>query len=68
MLTSFSATACLQAAISSNGDLFMWGRGDSGQLGLGDNRARSMPTLVQGSTVVHPGEQDVLFFTGFLSA
>ena len=42
------------AAVTEDGDLFMWGRGDSGQLGLGDGRARWRPTAVKGFQVVHP--------------
>mmetsp|Transcript_8992 Transcript_8992/g.15604 ORF Transcript_8992/g.15604 Transcript_8992/m.15604 type:complete len:661 (+) Transcript_8992:155-2137(+) len=42
------------AAISSSGDLYMWGRGDSGQLGLGDVRPKWSPTIVKDFTVVHP--------------
>lgn len=30
-------------------------RGDNGQLGLGDDRTRSMPTLLPGFRAVHPG-------------
>ena len=32
----------------------MWGRGDSGQLGLGDERARLRPTLMKAFKVIHP--------------
>jgi len=42
------------AAITEDGHLFMWGRGDSGQLGLGDMLGRRWPTLVHGFSVVHP--------------
>mmetsp|Transcript_26924 Transcript_26924/g.58797 ORF Transcript_26924/g.58797 Transcript_26924/m.58797 type:complete len:634 (+) Transcript_26924:184-2085(+) len=42
------------AAITATGDLYVWGRGDSGQLGLGDARARSKPTLMKDYIVVHP--------------
>ena len=42
------------AAVTEDGDLFLWGRGDSGQLGLGDARARWRPTLLKGFQVVHP--------------
>lgn len=40
--------------ITSSGQLFVWGRGDSGQLGLGDARNKWRPTLLKGYTVVHP--------------
>jgi E3 ubiquitin-protein ligase HERC2 len=36
------------AAISSNGELFTWGRGDMGQLGHGDTQSHSKPKQVQG--------------------
>eukprot|EP00798_Chlamydomonas_sp_ICE-L_P023798 gene23798-9361_t len=42
------------AAVSSTGGLYLWGRGDCGQLGLGDNRAKWKPTLMRNFTVVHP--------------
>lgn len=42
------------AAITASGDLYIWGRGDSGQLGLGDMRSRSRPTLLREYVVVHP--------------
>lgn len=38
------------------GDLYMWGRGDSGQLGMNDNRAKWKPTLLREFVIVHPGE------------
>lgn len=44
------------AAVTVIGDLYMWGRGDSGQLGLGDVRAKWKPTLVKELVVVHPGK------------
>lgn len=34
---------CLGA--SKGGDLYVWGRGDSGQLGLGDRESKQIPTL-----------------------
>ena len=34
------------AAITANGDLYIWGAGSSGQLGLGDNTSRNSPTIV----------------------
>ena len=36
------------AAVSEGGDLFMWGRGECGQLGTGDIATRLAPTLVAG--------------------
>lgn len=42
-------------AITASGDLYLWGRGDSGQLGIGDNRAKWKPTLLKEFAVVHPG-------------
>ncbi|KAG1660841.1 hypothetical protein FOA52_008952 [Chlamydomonas sp. UWO 241] len=42
------------AAVTEDGSLFLWGRGDSGQLGMGDNRSRSRPTLLKNFVVVHP--------------
>lgn len=42
------------AAIAEDGCLYMWGRGDSGQLGLSDLRCRRRPALVPGYLVVHP--------------
>jgi len=44
------------AAVTGTGDLYMWGRGDSGQLGLGDVRAKWKPSLLKELVVVHPGE------------
>uniref|UniRef100_A0A7S3R4J6 RCC1-like domain-containing protein n=1 Tax=Dunaliella tertiolecta TaxID=3047 RepID=A0A7S3R4J6_DUNTE len=42
------------AAVTASGDLYMWGRGDSGQLGMGDNRAKWKPSLLKEFVVVHP--------------
>lgn len=44
------------AAVTASGDLFLWGRGDCGQLGLGDCRGYCKPTLLKEYQVVHPGE------------
>ncbi len=44
------------AAVTRDGELYLWGRGDSGQLGVGDVRGRCRPTLLPGFAVVHPGE------------
>ena len=35
------------AAVSSNGEVFTWGRCDSGELGHDDNEGRSVPTKVE---------------------
>lgn len=35
------------AALTDNGQLFIWGRGNEGQLGLGDARSRPIPTLLK---------------------
>ncbi len=40
--------------VSKQGDLHMWGRGDCGQLGLGDDFSRSIPTLLPDSHIVNP--------------
>ncbi|GIL46666.1 hypothetical protein Vafri_3601 [Volvox africanus] len=42
------------AAITCRGVLYMWGRGDSGQLGLGDEKAKWKPTALRAFKVVHP--------------
>ena len=42
------------AAVTEDGCVFMWGRGDSGQLGLGDDLSRCLPTLLPGYVAVHP--------------
>ncbi|KAL6768970.1 hypothetical protein ACKKBF_B16950 [Auxenochlorella protothecoides x Auxenochlorella symbiontica] len=42
------------AAVGADGGLYTWGRGDCGQLGLGDDRARWEPARVPGVAVVHP--------------
>ncbi|KAG1671551.1 hypothetical protein FOA52_011273 [Chlamydomonas sp. UWO 241] len=41
-------------AVTEDGHLLVWGRGDSGQLGLGDTLGRRWPTPVPGVSVVHP--------------
>ena len=35
------------AAVVVNGDLFTWGEGFAGQLGLGDAKSRMLPTKVE---------------------
>ncbi|KAK9805565.1 hypothetical protein WJX72_005277 [[Myrmecia] bisecta] len=42
------------AAITRSGELYMWGRGDCGQLGVQDSRSYWQPKLLQGFRVVHP--------------
>lgn len=40
--------------VTAKGKLYVWGRGDSGQLGLNDTRCKWRPTLVKDFRVVHP--------------
>ncbi|PNH12742.1 putative E3 ubiquitin-protein ligase [Tetrabaena socialis] len=42
------------AAITCRGVLYLWGRGDSGQLGLGDDKGKWKPTALKSFKVVHP--------------
>ncbi len=42
------------AAITADGRLYMWGRGDCGQLGHGDDRNRWVPTELENFSVIHP--------------
>lgn len=42
------------AAITHDGGLYLWGRGDCGQLGVGEERSRWKPTKLQGFAVVNP--------------
>lgn len=41
-------------AITSRGMLYVWGRGDCGQLGLGDLKCKWRPTPLRNFRVVHP--------------
>jgi E3 ubiquitin-protein ligase HERC3 len=41
-------------AVVGDGSLWVWGRGDCGQLAVGDDRSKWSPTLVKGFKVVHP--------------
>ena len=56
-------------ALTTDGRLFSWGRNQSGQLGLGDNVDRSIPTEVpkpagvDGWTNFYPGAHNTLAFT-----
>lgn len=43
--------------VTTNGDVYTWGKNDKGQLGLGDNIPRSTPTLVPGIIASVVGEQ-----------
>jgi alpha-tubulin suppressor-like RCC1 family protein len=42
------------AAITHDGQVFTWGRGDCGQLGHGDDKNSWAPKLLNGFKVVHP--------------
>jgi len=42
------------AAVDPDGGVFMWGRGDSGQLGTGDTRCRWEPVKLRGLCAVNP--------------
>ncbi|CAI9110318.1 OLC1v1010324C2 [Oldenlandia corymbosa var. corymbosa] len=44
---SISAGSFHIAALTSRGNVFTWGKGANGQLGLGDTRDRNHPTLVE---------------------
>ncbi len=44
------------AAVTLSGHLYLWGRGDSGQLGVGDLESKLIPTRLETFQVVHPGE------------
>lgn len=41
-------------AVTHDGDLYLWGRGDCGQLGHADDCNRWVPTRLEGYKVVHP--------------
>ena len=43
-----AAGACHSTAVGEDGALFVWGRGELGQLGTGDNASRLAPTRVAG--------------------
>ena len=45
-VTAVSAHTFTTCAVDSEGELYCWGRGIEGQLGLGDNSARSEPTQI----------------------
>ena len=42
------------AAITQGGEIFMWGRNDSGQLGLGHDFHTSVPRAIQGVRLAPP--------------
>ncbi|CAG0900368.1 unnamed protein product, partial [Darwinula stevensoni] len=46
MVTGISAGYRHSACVTADGDLYTWGEGDYGRLGLGDNSTRTLPTLV----------------------
>ncbi|MEW5306216.1 MAG: hypothetical protein WDW38_009071 [Sanguina aurantia] len=41
-------------AVTSGGLLYVWGRGDCGQLGLGNNNSKLRPAVLKNFTVIHP--------------
>ena len=45
---SASGSGCCTLCVTVEGAVYSWGRGDFGQLGLGDTQDRQLPTLVQG--------------------
>jgi alpha-tubulin suppressor-like RCC1 family protein len=49
-----SAGSDHSGAVDRNGRLFVWGRGELGQLGLGDFRSHWAPKVLNGFRVVHP--------------
>jgi len=53
-IISVSAGSDHSGAVDRNGRLFVWGRGELGQLGLGDFRSHWAPKVLNGFRVVHP--------------
>jgi hypothetical protein len=52
-------------AVAEDGRLFLWGRGDWGQLGTGDARSHFAPRLVRGVSVAPPvAPENFLGFRG----
>ncbi|KAL1139382.1 hypothetical protein AAG570_006366 [Ranatra chinensis] len=45
-IVNISAGYRHSAAVTDDGQLYVWGEGDLGRLGLGDNRSKNIPTLV----------------------
>ena len=41
-------------AIAKKGDMYFWGRGDSGQLGAGNDFSQRVPQRLVGYQVAHP--------------
>ncbi|KAL2521966.1 Regulator of chromosome condensation (RCC1) family with FYVE zinc finger domain [Forsythia ovata] len=46
-VTEISSGSYHIAALTSRGNVYTWGKGDHGQLGLGDIKDRNLPTLVE---------------------
>ena len=46
-LRSISCGPTFSAAVTHDGDVFTWGNGEFGQLGLGDRRTRFLPAQVE---------------------
>lgn len=53
-IVSISAGSDHSGGVDQNGRLFLWGRGELGQLGLGDFRSHWIPQVLEGFCVVHP--------------
>ena len=47
VITCVSAGYRHSACVTAEGQLFTWGEGDYGRLGLGDNTSRNTPVLVK---------------------
>ena len=61
VLIHVSAGGAHNLAINTSGDLFSWGSGIMGELGLGDGKSRLVPTIVRalsGNRVVHASAGD----------
>jgi alpha-tubulin suppressor-like RCC1 family protein len=50
-VTALQAGDFSSAAICDSGDVYLWGRNDCDQLGLGDDMSRCSPTLLKGFKV-----------------
>jgi len=53
-VVSISAGHDHSGAVDWEGHLYVWGRGELGQLGLGDYRSHWFPQVLRGFCVVHP--------------
>lgn len=53
------------ACVTAEGQLFTWGEGDYGRLGLGDNTSRNTPVLVKEISNAGSVSLDCLFFFFF---